>query len=105
MREHEGALQSIRTSRLEKNMGILAWIVLGAIAGFITNLIMGGKEGVIATVVLGIVGGLVGGYLAGTVLKVADVTGINIESTVVAVIGAVIVVAVYRMLAGRRAVV
>ncbi len=83
-------------------MGILAWIVLGAIAGFITNLIMGGGEGVIATVILGIVGAVVGGYLAGTVLGVADVTGINIESIVVAVFGGVIVVAVYRMLVGRR---
>ena len=84
-------------------MGIIAWIVLGAIAGFITNLIMGGKEGVIGTIILGIVGAVVGGYLAGTVLKVADVTGINIESIVVAVIGAIIVVLVYRMLIGRRA--
>lgn len=83
-------------------MGIIAWIVLGAIAGFITNLIMGGKEGVIGTIILGIVGAVVGGYLAGTVLKVADVTGINVESIVVAVIGAVIVVAVYRMVTGRR---
>jgi uncharacterized membrane protein YeaQ/YmgE (transglycosylase-associated protein family) len=83
-------------------MGILAWIVLGAIAGFITNLIMGGGEGVIATVILGIVGAVVGGYLAGTVFKVADVTGINVESIVVAVIGAIIVVAVYRMIGGRR---
>jgi len=83
-------------------MGILVWIVLGAIAGFITNLIMGGGEGVIATVILGIVGAVVGGYLAGTVLKVADVTGINLESIVVAVIGGVIVVAVYRLLMGRR---
>lgn len=86
-------------------MGIIAWIVLGAIAGFITNMIMGGKEGVLATILLGIVGAVVGGYLAGTVLKVADVTGINIESIVVAVIGGVIVVAVYRALIGRRAVV
>ena len=78
------------------------WIVLGAIAGFITNLIMGGGEGVILTVILGIVGAVVGGYLAGTVLKVADVTGINIESIVVAVIGGVIVVAVYRMIGARR---
>ena len=84
-------------------MGIIAWIVLGAIAGFITNLIMGGGEGVILTVVLGIVGAVVGGYLAGTVLKVADVTGVNVESIVVAVIGGVVVVAVYRMLVGRRA--
>ena len=83
-------------------MGIIAWIVLGAIAGYITNLIMGGGEGVIGTIVLGIVGAIVGGYLAGTVLKVADVTGINIESIVVAVIGAVIVVAVYRAVTGRR---
>ena len=62
-------------------MGIIAWIVLGAIAGFITN---------------------VGGWLAGTVLKVADVTGVNIESIVVAVIGGIVVVAVYRLLVGRR---
>ena len=83
-------------------MGIIAWIVLGAIAGYITNLIMGGGEGIIATIILGIVGAVVGGYLAGTVLKVADVTGINIESIVVAVIGGVIVVAVYRLVMGRR---
>lgn len=83
-------------------MGIIAWIVLGAIVGFITNLIMGGGEGVIATVILGIIGAVVGGFLAGTVLKVADVTGINIESIVVAVIGGVIVVAVYRLFMGRR---
>jgi uncharacterized membrane protein YeaQ/YmgE (transglycosylase-associated protein family) len=84
-------------------MGVIAWIVLGAIAGWITNVIMGGKEGVIATIVLGIVGAVVGGYLAGTVLKVADVTGVNIESIVVAVVGAVIVVAAYRFFMGRRA--
>jgi uncharacterized membrane protein YeaQ/YmgE (transglycosylase-associated protein family) len=83
-------------------MGIIAWIVLGAIAGWITNMIMGGKEGVIATIILGIVGAVVGGWLAGTVLKVADVTGVNIESIVVAVVGAIIVVAIYRMVAGRR---
>ena len=85
-------------------MGIIAWIVLGAIAGWITNMIMGGKEGVIATVILGIIGAVVGGWLAGTVLKVADVTGVNIESIVVSVIGAVIVVAVYRLVVGRRSV-
>ena len=83
-------------------MGIISWIVLGAIAGWITNLIMGGKEGVIGTILLGIVGAIVGGWLAGTVLKVADVTGLNVESIVVAVIGAVIVVAVYRLVVRRR---
>jgi uncharacterized membrane protein YeaQ/YmgE (transglycosylase-associated protein family) len=65
-------------------------------------MLMGGGEGVIATVILGIIGAVVGGYLAGTVLKVADVTGINVESIVVSVIGGVVVVAVYRLLMGRR---
>ena len=83
-------------------MGIIAWIVLGAIAGWITNMIMGGKEGVIATIILGIISAVVGGWLAGTVLKVADVTGINVESIIVSVVGAVIVVAVYRLVVGRR---
>jgi uncharacterized membrane protein YeaQ/YmgE (transglycosylase-associated protein family) len=83
-------------------MGLLAWIVLGAIAGFLANLIAGGREGVIGTILLGIVGAVVGGFLAGNVLHVADVTGLNIESIVVAVIGAVIVLAVWRMFAGRR---
>jgi uncharacterized membrane protein YeaQ/YmgE (transglycosylase-associated protein family) len=75
---------------------------LGAIAGFITNLIMGGGEGVIATIILGIVGAVVGGFIAGTLLNVADVTGINVSSIIVAVIGGVVVVAVYRAVAGRR---
>ena len=83
-------------------MGIIAWIVLGAIAGFITNLIMCGTESVLATIVLGIVGAVVGGYLAGTVFKVADVTGVNVESIVVAVIGGVVVVAAYRILVCGR---
>jgi uncharacterized membrane protein YeaQ/YmgE (transglycosylase-associated protein family) len=84
-------------------MGILAWIVLGAIAGFIANMIFGGNEGVIGTILLGIVGAVVGGFLAGTVLKVADVTGLNIESIVVSVIGAIVVLAAWRMFSGRRA--
>jgi uncharacterized membrane protein YeaQ/YmgE (transglycosylase-associated protein family) len=85
-------------------MGIIAWIVLGAIAGFIANMLMGNREGVIMTVVLGIIGALVGGYLAGTVLGVADVTGLNVESIVVSVIGAVIVVAVFQALRRRRSI-
>ena len=96
------ALHAAPVYHKEVAVGIIAWIVLGAIVGFITNLIMGGGEGVILTVILGIVGAVVGGYLAGTVLKVADVTGINVESIVVAVVGAIIVVAVYRMIGGRR---
>jgi uncharacterized membrane protein YeaQ/YmgE (transglycosylase-associated protein family) len=83
-------------------MGLLAWIVLGAIAGFIANLIYGGGGGLIGTILLGIVGAVVGGFIAGNVLGVADVTGLNLESIVVAVFGAIVVLAVYRALAGRR---
>jgi uncharacterized membrane protein YeaQ/YmgE (transglycosylase-associated protein family) len=83
-------------------MGIIAWIVLGAIAGFLANVIMGSSDGLITTILLGIVGAVVGGYLAGNVLGLADVTGINLESIVVSVIGAVIVVAVGRIVFGDR---
>ena len=83
-------------------MGIIAWIVLGAIAGFIGSLIMGTREGLFMMIVLGIVGAVGGGFIAGTVLGKADVTGVNPESIVVAAIGAVIVIAVAQALGGRR---
>lgn len=83
-------------------MGIIAWIVLGALAGFIANLIAGGREGLLGTIILGIVGALVGGFVAGSVLHVADVTGLNLESLVVAVFGAVIVLLVWHALSARR---
>ena len=82
-------------------MGIIAWIVLGALAGFIANLIMGSREGLIMMVVLGIVGAVVGGFIAGTVFHVADVTGLNLESLVVAVFGAIVVIFVVRTLMSR----
>ncbi len=83
-------------------MGILAWIVLGAIAGFIANLIMGSGEGLVMMVVLGIVGAVVGGFVAGTLLHVADVTGLNLESLAVAVLGSVLVIFVSQRMGGRR---
>jgi len=75
--------------------------VLGALAGFIANLIMGSREGLIMMVVLGIVGAVVGGFIAGTVFHVADVTGLNLESLVVAVFGAIVVIFVVRTLMSR----
>ena len=83
-------------------MGILAWIVVGAIAGFLASEIMGTREGLVMMVVLGIVGAIVGGWVAADVLKIADVTGINLTSIIVAVVGAIIVIAVYQSLGGRR---
>ncbi len=81
-------------------MGFIAWIVVGAIAGFLANQVMGSREGLLMMVVLGIVGGLVGGYLATTVFKVGTVDGINIESIVIATLGAILVVFVVNMVQG-----
>ncbi len=83
-------------------MGFIAWIVVGAIAGFLANQIMGSREGLIMMVVLGIAGGLVGGYVATTVLKVGSVDGINVESIVIATLGAIAVVFVVGLLRGSR---
>ncbi len=84
-------------------MGILSWIVLGAIAGFLANMIVGGREGVIATIILGIVGAVVGGYIASAVFHKGDVTGVNVESIVISVLGAILVLFVWRALTRNRA--
>ena len=83
-------------------MGFIAWIVVGAIAGFLANQVMGSREGLLMMIVLGIVGGLVGGYLAATVFKMGTVDGINIESIFIATLGAILVIFVVRFLQGSR---
>jgi len=83
-------------------MGFLAWIIVGAIAGFLANQIMGTREGLLMTVVLGIVGGLIGGFIATSVLKMGSVNGINVESIVIATLGAILVVFIARAVGGSR---
>jgi len=86
-------------------VGIISWLVVGAIAGYLAGMLVKGDEslGVIGHIVLGIIGALVGGFIAGLVTGGNDyVTGINITTIVVAVIGAVIVVVGYGMIRGRR---
>ncbi|HEY8869409.1 MAG TPA: GlsB/YeaQ/YmgE family stress response membrane protein [Candidatus Limnocylindrales bacterium] len=84
-------------------MGIISWIVLGAIAGFLANMIVGGREGLVGTIILGIVGAVVGGYIASAVFHKGDVTGLNIESIVIAVLGAILVLFVWRAVSRNRA--
>ena len=76
-------------------MSIIAWLIVGGIAGWIANTILGTPNGLIRTVIFGIVGGVVGGAIGGFLLPGADsstlVSGINLTSIVVAVIGALIV--------------
>jgi uncharacterized membrane protein YeaQ/YmgE (transglycosylase-associated protein family) len=83
-------------------MTILGWLVFGLITGFIASKIVNKSgEGVLLDIVLGIVGAFVGGYLA-TLLGFGGVTGFNIPSMIVAVIGGIVVLLVYHTLVRRR---
>jgi uncharacterized membrane protein YeaQ/YmgE (transglycosylase-associated protein family) len=82
-------------------MSIIAWIVLGLIAGFIASkLYSGSGQGFLMDIVLGIVGAVVGGYLF-TALGATGITGFNLYSMFVAVIGAVVLLAIYHAIMGR----
>ena len=82
-------------------MTVLAWILLGLIAGFIGSKIVNKTgEGVLVDIVLGIVGALVGGFLFNQ-FGAAGVTGLNVYSILVATLGAVVVLVVYHALTGR----
>jgi uncharacterized membrane protein YeaQ/YmgE (transglycosylase-associated protein family) len=82
-------------------MSIIAWLVLGLIAGFIASKIVNKSgEGVILDIVLGIVGAVVGGFILNTVGHVG-VTGFNLWSMLVAVIGAIVVLVLYHAIFGR----
>jgi len=86
-------------------MGIVAWIVVGLIAGWLAGMVMkGGGYGVVGDIVLGILGGIVGGWQGANFLGVG-LSGINLESILVAAAGAVILVFVSRLVlrGGRRA--
>jgi uncharacterized membrane protein YeaQ/YmgE (transglycosylase-associated protein family) len=83
-------------------MSILAWIVLGLISGFIASkLVNKHGDGVFLDIVLGIIGAFVGGWLFNA-LGHSGVTGVNIYSMFVAVVGAVVVLVVYHTLIRRR---
>jgi uncharacterized membrane protein YeaQ/YmgE (transglycosylase-associated protein family) len=84
-------------------VGIITWIIIGGIAGALGKLIMPGDDpgGIIVTILLGIVGAFVGGFVF-NLLGGAGVTGFNLGSILVATVGAIIVLAIYRMVAGGR---
>jgi uncharacterized membrane protein YeaQ/YmgE (transglycosylase-associated protein family) len=84
-------------------MGILSWLIVGAIAGWLAGMLVKGDEslGVIGHIVLGIVGAIIGGFIAGLITGGDYVTGINITTIIVATVGAVILVVGYNALRGR----
>jgi uncharacterized membrane protein YeaQ/YmgE (transglycosylase-associated protein family) len=84
-------------------MSILGWILLGLIAGWLAGqLVKGSGYGVIGDMILGILGALVGGFISSRLMGI-DVTGFNLESLVVAVLGAIVVIFIARLVAGSRA--
>ena len=83
-------------------MGIIAWIVLGLIAGFIASKLVNKQgEGVVGDVLLGIIGAVVGGFVA-NMLGFNGVTGLNVPSILIAVVGAVLALIIYHAVTNRR---
>jgi uncharacterized membrane protein YeaQ/YmgE (transglycosylase-associated protein family) len=85
-------------------MGIFSWIIFGLIAGAIAKLLMPGRDpgGWIVTMLLGIIGAVVGGWIGSAFWGSAGVTGFNLGSFGIAVLGAIVLLAIYRMIVGRR---
>jgi uncharacterized membrane protein YeaQ/YmgE (transglycosylase-associated protein family) len=86
-------------------LGIISWIVFGLLAGVIAKLLMPGRDpgGCIITMLLGIAGAFVGGFLYGLLAGREVFFQFDLGSLVVAVLGAVIILAIYRLVVGRRA--
>jgi len=85
-------------------MSIIGWLILGLISGFIASkMVNDSGQGLVLNIVLGIVGAIVGGFIFQS-FGGAGVTGFNLYSMFVAIIGAVVVLFLYHMIAGRRSV-
>ena len=80
-------------------MGLLTWVVVGAIAGWLAGKVMKGSGfGLIGDIVIGVIGALVGGWLASTLLHVPNaISGFNLTTIVVAFLGAVVVLFILRL--------
>ena len=85
-------------------MSIIGWLILGLISGFIASkLVNDSGQGLVLNIVLGIVGAIVGGFIFSS-FGGAPVTGFNLYSMFVSIIGAIVVLFLYHMIAGRRSV-
>lgn len=84
-------------------MSIIAWILVGLIAGALAKAVMPGRDpgGCVITTIIGMVGAIIGGFIV-TLLGGPPATGFNLWSILVALVGAVVLLAIYRAVAGRR---
>jgi len=85
-------------------LGIIGWIILGGLAGWVASKIVGTdhQQGIIGNIVAGIIGAFVGGFIF-NLLGGSGVTGFNIWSFLVALVGAIVVLAIWKAITGRRA--
>lgn len=85
-------------------MNILVWIIFGLIAGAIAKFLMPGRDpgGIIITILIGIVGAVIGGFIS-SALGFGDVSGFNFPSLIIAVLGSIILLIIYRTVVSRRA--
>lgn len=86
-------------------MGIIAWILIGLLAGMIAKLLMPGKDpgGIIITMLIGIVGGLLGGWLGKVIFGVDSIDGFfDLSTWVAAIVGSLILLVLYRLISGSR---
>lgn len=85
-------------------MSIIGWLILGLVAGFVASKLVNNQgQGLVLDIVLGIVGAFVGGFLF-SLIGASGVTGFNLYSMLVAIVGAVVVLVVYHAFSGRRSV-
>ena len=84
-------------------MGIIGWIILGGIAGWVASIINGSNErqGLVGNIVVGIVGGLLGGFILG-LFGIGGVNGFNLFSLLVALLGSIILLWVWNMITGKK---
>jgi uncharacterized membrane protein YeaQ/YmgE (transglycosylase-associated protein family) len=103
MRAFDRGLCNTNHCRKVTAMGIISWIVFGLIAGALAKWIMPGKDpaGCIVTIVIGVVGAFLGGYV-GTLLKMGTVDGFDIRSFFLAVVGGVLLLAIYRLVIQKK---
>ncbi|HVL84331.1 MAG TPA: GlsB/YeaQ/YmgE family stress response membrane protein [Pseudonocardia sp.] len=85
-------------------MGILGWIIVGGLMGALAKLIMPGRDpgGIIVTILIGIVGGLLGGFIGRMLFDVTTGGFFEIRTWLIALIGALVLLAIYRVVVGRR---
>jgi uncharacterized membrane protein YeaQ/YmgE (transglycosylase-associated protein family) len=84
-------------------MGILSWIIFGAIAGWIASIIMGrnNKQGCLMNIVVGVVGAAIGGWIM-SIFGHSGVTGFNLMSFLVAILGAIVLLGIFNLIFGRK---